>query len=198
MRKYNQMAKIIVVTGTLVVGIHLAGCGGSKQGGVPNFDDQPWEVRVETPLDTLNYTDDQGPGETAETPAETVETATASTEYNPDPPEGWEDPSPVVETPVVTESRPAAFTEATPEPDVFTPGWRVQIFASGSMVTADELATKARHLFTEPVYVEYEPPLYKVRVGDFLTRGEAKHMKNRAMSEDFDAWIVEALVVKPR
>lgn len=197
MKRLNQSAKGFIVAGIFMMGIHLAGCGGTKQAAVPNFDDQPWEVRVETDLDTLIYTEGQNPAGTTAGETEDAGLVTTS-DYDPDPPEGWEDPSPVMETPVVTESRPAAYAEAVPEPVVFTPGWRVQIFASVSMVTADELATKARRLFTEPVYVEYEPPLYKVRVGDFLTKSEAKHMKNRTMSEDFDAWIVEALVVKPR
>jgi cell division septation protein DedD len=151
---------------------------------VPNFDDHPWEVRVESPLDTVEMVEGE---DMAEADLEGMETG------RPDFPEGSDEESPVVETPTVTETR----TAAVPDAEVFTPGWRVQIFASSSMVSADELAATARRTFTEPVYVEYEPPLYKVRVGDFLTKDDARHMMNRAKAEDFDAWIVESLVVRP-
>jgi cell division septation protein DedD len=156
-----------------------AGCGGSKQEPGTDFDARPWEVRVESPLDTTVYTGgtDEADAE-APTPAfpEAVDPAAAA-------------------APVVVETPGTA--QAVPDPETFTPGWRVQIFASSSMVNADELARKARGVFTEPVYVEYEPPLYKVRVGDFLAKDDARHMMNRAKAENFDAWIVESLVVKP-
>jgi hypothetical protein len=87
---------------------------------------------------------------------------------------------------------------ATPAPEDFTPGWRVQLFASASMANADREAQRARQRFAEPVYVEFQPPLYKVRLGDFLTKAEAQSMATRAKAEGFDAWVVEALVVKPR
>jgi cell division septation protein DedD len=87
---------------------------------------------------------------------------------------------------------------ALPDPEEFTPGWRVQIFASSAMASAEELAKEARRKFTEAVYVEYEPPLYKVRVGDFLTKPAAKQMATRVQAEGYDAWVVETLVVRPR
>ena len=43
-----------------------------------------------------------------------------------------------------------------------------------------------------------EPPMYKVRVGDFLSRSGADAMKTRVRSEEYqDAFVVEALVVRP-
>lgn len=164
----------------------LAACSGGNK---PNtdFDDAPWEVRVESPTDTLSYVQGEGDEDAV---------------YEPDPPEGPENGGPIVDTPVVAEtktgtSNTTAAGTTPPKADVFTPGWRVQIFASSSMVNADALAEEARSKFTEPVYVVYEPPLYKVRVGDFLSKNEARHMQNRAKAENFDAWIVEALVVRP-
>jgi cell division septation protein DedD len=162
------------------------GCGGSKQETSTEFDERPWEIRVESPLDTLAYSEGEEPAIAGNTP--------------PDFPEAADSEAAVPETPVVVETQPGTpgGEAPPPDPEVFTPGWRVQIFASSSMVNADELARKARGVFTEPVYVEYEPPLYKVRIGDFLTKDDARHMMNRAKAENYDAWIVEALVVRPR
>jgi hypothetical protein len=170
-----------IAAGTMVLA--LVACGGAKQTTKADVDGQPWEVRVESPLDTMTVTTYGG--------EQVVETTSTS---DPDSPETNTVSTMTVESPTVTESRP---TETVPDPDVFTPGWRVQIFASTSMVSADDVAAGARSRFTERVYVEYEPPMYKVRVGDFLTKREAEIMRTRVLAEDFDAWVVEALVVRP-
>ena len=86
----------------------------------------------------------------------------------------------------------------TPDPNQFIPGWRVQIFANKTMGSAEAAAARARQRFTEPVYVAYEAALYKVRVGDFMSKDDARHLMNRAIAENYkDAWIVEDLVMRP-
>jgi len=75
------------------------------------------------------------------------------------------------------------------------PGYRVQIFASSEEPRAKEVAAEARSRLAEPVYVVYEAPLYKVRVGDCATRGEADALKERASAQGFDgAWVAETTV----
>ena len=172
---------IVLVAGWLV------GCGGSaSQTPSPEeIDKQPWEVVMESSIDTVSVT----------TYGESEEFAADS--YRPDPPEGEEYDTPILDQPQVTETQTPITPVAVPDPQVFTPGWRVQIFASSSMVNADELARVARGTFMEPVYVEYVPPMYKVRVGDFMTRKDADHMKARVEAKKMDAFVVEALVVKP-
>lgn len=188
--RWNRLHPMLVLTGAGALASLLVACGGgAKQQPSTDLTEQPWEVRVESPLDTVQVTSAAGaPDSTPVAPA-----ATAGTP---------ETPPQVTESPMQPASGTAgpAATPApkVPDPAVFTPGWRVQIFASASMVNADALAEKARAKFTEPVYVEYEPPLYKVRVGDFLTKREAEMMRTRALSEDFDAWVVESLVVRPK
>jgi hypothetical protein len=181
------------VVACLLGGLVL-GCAKAKEPPAPDVQKGGWEVRMESPLDTVQVS--VGPnGEEVATPA-----------------------TPIVDTPVVTEtagtsppkSAPASAAGAAgaaaaggtisappPGTQAFTPGWRVQLFASSSMVSAEALASRARKQFTEPIYVEYEPPLYKVRVGDFLTKEDARHMANRAKAENFDAWVVEDLVLRP-
>ncbi len=173
---------MMLITGWLV------GCGGSSSQ-VPSakeIDKQPWEVVMESAIDTVTIT----------TYGESVEMG-ASDPYQPDPPEGEEFDGYLMDRPQVTETQAPMTAEKVPDPKVFTPGWRVQIFASSSMVNADELARAARGTFMEPVYVEYIPPMYKVRVGDFMTRKDADHMKARIEAKKMDAFVVEALVVKP-
>ena len=74
-------------------------------------------------------------------------------------------------------------------------GYRVQIFAFESMERAEAAAQEARIRVDLPVYVEYIPPYYKVRVGDFLIREEAEKVRNQLRLSGYpDAFLVETLV----
>jgi len=45
------------------------------------------------------------------------------------------------------------------------------------------------------VYIQHIPPYYKVRVGDFLTKEEAKVVKQQAMQMGYrGAFIVETMI----
>ncbi len=155
----------------------VSACGGG--GKAPPATDvtqgSDWEVRVSTGGDTTLVT---GPGasgameDTARAPV--VSAAPADT-------------LPPLETRQVP----------VPNPRDFTPGWRVQVAAVTSMAGADAKRREAMVHTTEPVYVEYEPPFYKVRVGDYLTRQEADSMATRLKAEGFQIYVVETLVLKP-
>lgn len=83
----------------------------------------------------------------------------------------------------------------TPAPASQTPGYRVQIFASSDRTKAESAAAEARQRFSEPVYIEFETPLYKVRVGDCATRHEADLLKEKAGTQGYDgAWVAESQV----
>jgi cell division septation protein DedD len=74
-------------------------------------------------------------------------------------------------------------------------GYRVQIFASSSLEKAEDVAKHARTVFSEPVYVEYSAPLYRVRVGDFSSKEEALVLKAEAVDAGYEgAWITEASI----
>lgn len=61
-------------------------------------------------------------------------------------------------------------------------GYRVQIYSSNRQQTAKTEAFELEKRILEanlavPVYVQYNPPFWKVRLGDFRTQEEAKLMK---------------------
>lgn len=75
-------------------------------------------------------------------------------------------------------------------------GFRVQLF---NVTTEFETAWRdywlAMEKFEESVYLVYEAPYYKVRVGDCLKVEEAISLKNRAIRLGFEeAWIVMSRV----
>ncbi len=120
-----------------------------------------------------------------------------------------EKPAPAEETPVIEEGE-VSFEEATPAPTTPPPttptkvtpppsvtyGYRVQILATSNKEKADMFAKEAQARFRDQkVYVEFIPPYYKVRVGDFITREEAEAFRAKAKSLGyFDAFIVESQI----
>jgi len=60
-------------------------------------------------------------------------------------------------------------------------GWRVQIFATTDYERASAVREEAESLFRVPVYLKFEAPYYKVRVGECRTRTEAEALRRRAV-----------------
>ncbi|MBN1894295.1 SPOR domain-containing protein [bacterium] len=74
-------------------------------------------------------------------------------------------------------------------------GFRVQLLSVSDMDRAQEEKKKALFKFNERVYVEFESPLWKLRVGDFRTRKEADALRQKAVGLGYpDTWIVQTLV----
>lgn len=66
-------------------------------------------------------------------------------------------------------------------------GYRVQIYSSNQQQTAKgealELEEKVKENLTQSVYVQYLPPFWKVRVGDFRTYEEAREYKKIVVAQ---------------
>lgn len=79
-------------------------------------------------------------------------------------------------------------------------GFRIQIFSSSNIDDAAATKLAAQPIFTEDtVYVVYDPPVYKVRVGDYVTRLEANQHLTAVQEKGYaDAWIVPDRVIRRR
>jgi hypothetical protein len=74
---------------------------------------------------------------------------------------------------------------------VETQGFRIQIFASGNIDEATAAQRVLRNKVSDSVYVVYDPPVYKVRVGDYASRLEANQRLTRIVNAGYDdAWVV--------
>jgi adenosylcobinamide amidohydrolase len=73
-----------------------------------------------------------------------------------------------------------------------TQGFRIQIFATGSFDEANAMRqTAVQRLTEDSVYVVFDTPVYKVRVGDFRTRVEANQRLSVISALGFaDGWVV--------
>ncbi len=68
-------------------------------------------------------------------------------------------------------------------------GYRVQIFASRSMDRATLVQQRAQAQFkplNQKVYLIFETPFYKVRVGDFLNREQAVQLRDQLKEYGYD------------
>ncbi len=71
-----------------------------------------------------------------------------------------------------------------PDPMV---GFRVQIFAASNRAAAEsEMANVRDTLGQDDVYIESEPPYFKVRIGNFRTREAAEGLMERLKSYGYD------------
>jgi hypothetical protein len=74
-------------------------------------------------------------------------------------------------------------------------GYRVQVLATRFADRADSLRSILSPLFNNEVYVTYEAPNYKVRVGNCLDREDAEILKRRLAKKGYSsAWIIRTRV----
>jgi hypothetical protein len=86
-----------------------------------------------------------------------------------------------------------------PEPTArSTFGYRVQVFASATQEGAERAAAEARGLFSGRVHIDFEPPFFKVRVGDCTTRHEAERLRERAVQLGYEGPFVTETQVDVR
>jgi len=79
-------------------------------------------------------------------------------------------------------------------------GFRIQIMSSSSIDDATAGRTAALLQFPkDSVYIVYDPPVYKVRVGDFVSRYQADQRMPEFLEKGYkDAWIVPDRIVRRR
>ncbi len=78
-------------------------------------------------------------------------------------------------------------------------GYRVQIISTPFEEVAREVRNEALLKFEEPVYMIFDAPYYKVRIGDCLSRFEAEELQQKAIERGFgQAWVVRTVVTPPR
>ena len=78
-------------------------------------------------------------------------------------------------------------------------GYRVQILATRYYEYADSIAISISNRITDSVYVEYETPNYKVRVGDFINRDAAEYLQQELFNLGYKStWILRSRITAQR
>ncbi|MBQ3716856.1 MAG: SPOR domain-containing protein [Paludibacteraceae bacterium] len=80
-------------------------------------------------------------------------------------------------------------------------GYRVQIYSSNQQQVAKsealDLESKLKDKIEHTIYVQYLPPFWKVRLGDFRTYDEAKEYKKQFV-EAYPAMIGDTYIVRDK
>lgn len=77
-------------------------------------------------------------------------------------------------------------------------GYRVQVGAFADRNQARTRADELRQRFTEPVYVVHEGLLYKVQIGDFVSRDRADAARRKAIDLGLSgSFVVDAMIREP-
>lgn len=80
-----------------------------------------------------------------------------------------------------------------------TDGFRVQVLASNSMTKADSLSIILNSTLEDSVYVVYETPNYKVRIGDYVVREDADKMRQNLHKMGYrSAWVIRTRITPQR
>jgi len=84
------------------------------------------------------------------------------------------------------------------ESDRTVQGFRIQLIATTSQQEAQQIEARARELYGAAVYLIFDAPQYKVRVGNFTSRDQANQFRKQVQTDGFkDAWFVPSSVFVP-
>ena len=74
-------------------------------------------------------------------------------------------------------------------------GYRVQVLATRYIERADSLAAIMKNTISDSVYVDFEAPNYKVRVGDFIDRDSAESLQQDLVQMGYNsAWVLRTRI----
>jgi hypothetical protein len=75
-------------------------------------------------------------------------------------------------------------------------GFRVQLISTQDINEALRVKSQADSLYNLPVYIDFESPNYKVRIGNYANNEEAQIVQKRMQNQGFKfAWVVPSKVI---
>ena len=78
-------------------------------------------------------------------------------------------------------------------------GYRLQIFESSSVEETNRTLRKFERSLKDSVYMVFEAPLYKLRLGNFVTKKEAEKQKANLNKKGYkNIWIVRSRIEQSR
>jgi hypothetical protein len=74
-------------------------------------------------------------------------------------------------------------------------GFRVQVLATSTRENAEQLRRTLVTLYTEDIYIIFEAPNYKVRMGNFIDRRNAETLRQILVKSGYpSAWIIRTRI----
>ena len=102
---------------------------------------------------------------------------------------------PVIINNVLDDSTSFEFLLSLDSVQFISEGYRVQVLATRYFERADSLAVIMKNTVSDSVYVDFEAPNYKVRIGDFIDRDSAELLQQELVQMGYNsAWILRARI----
>ena len=74
-------------------------------------------------------------------------------------------------------------------------GFRVQILATKQLAKAEKLQKDLSSILNQKIYIVFEAPNYKVRVGNFIDRNKAENFRKNIVKEGYQSsWIIRTRI----
>tara|TARA_B100001142_G_scaffold296896_1_gene318926 strand:- start:377 stop:796 length:420 start_codon:yes stop_codon:yes gene_type:complete len=74
-------------------------------------------------------------------------------------------------------------------------GYRVQILATKQLVNAERLQKDLSSILNQKIYIVFEAPNYKVRIGNFIDRSKAENFRKNLIKEGYQSsWIIRTRI----
>ncbi|MBC8345892.1 MAG: SPOR domain-containing protein [Candidatus Marinimicrobia bacterium] len=78
---------------------------------------------------------------------------------------------------------------------VIIEGFRVQVLATRTRENADQLRNALGEIYSEDIYIVFEAPNYKVRLGNYIDRRHAETMRQTLVKSGYPtAWIIRTRI----
>ena len=102
---------------------------------------------------------------------------------------------PVIINNVLDDSTSFEFVLSLDSVQSVSEGYRVQVLATRYFERADSLAVLMKNTVSDSVYVDFEAPNYKVRIGDFIDRNSAESLQQDLVKMGYNsAWILRTRI----
>ena len=74
-------------------------------------------------------------------------------------------------------------------------GFRIQLLATQDRFNAEKFKSELEKIYKNKIYIIFEAPNYKVRVGDFIDRKSAEEMRQNLSKKGYTtAWIIRSKI----
>lgn len=79
--------------------------------------------------------------------------------------------------------------------EIILEGFRVQVLATQSLQKADRLKGILSEKYGSEIYINFEAPNYKVRVGNFILKADAEKLRSILVTSGYSqAWIIRSRI----
>ena len=88
--------------------------------------------------------------------------------------------------------KPAGNPDST---QIIVEGFRVQVLATSTRGNADRLRDELTNEYGEDIYIVFEAPNYKVRIGNFIDRRQAEKLRIELINKGYpSSWIIRTRI----